>query len=124
VGAFYGNLHVRGDGDAALAAVRRALDEMAAAAGMRPAGDGEAAFRTVLLRQGSGWLSVFDEQCDSDPGALAGQAVALSRALDTTVITAAVHDSDVLWLGRWDRGEATAEHDSSPGYFDGGSRRR
>ncbi|GAA1994262.1 hypothetical protein [Catenulispora subtropica] len=44
-------------------------------------------------------------------------AASLSQALDTSVLTADVHDSDVLWLQIWTAGSLVHEYCNAPTYF-------
>ena len=44
-------------------------------------------------------------------------AAALTRGLDASALRADVHDSDVLWMEVWERGELVHEYCNSPCYF-------
>jgi len=71
--------------------------------------------RTIVLVQSGSWIAVYDELSDELAGDdLEALAKGLSRALDTTAVTALVADSDVLLMDLFEHGKRVARFDSNP----------
>ena len=67
----------------------------------------------------TGYITIFDEQCD-DGGLYPNEfAASLSRQLGTVAFLVTVHDDDIFYFDVFENGERRDEYDSCPNYFDG-----
>ncbi len=125
MGTFLTGLRVRGDPERdALEACRGWLDAHLRAGGLRLVTDGSSADRTIVLVPAAGWISVYDDAAEApDDAVLAGFGRGLSRAAGGYAFSVVVHDSDVLLLTLYGRGDRLDRFDSDPAYF-GGKKRR
>ncbi|MGP8201268.1 MAG: hypothetical protein ACLQU4_17395 [Limisphaerales bacterium] len=102
MGAFIVNYQVRTD---SLAAVRDALEKMVTE-------------RAYVSPAKDGWVTVYDEESDSQNGAVLQRiASGLSRALKTDVLGFMVHDSDIAMYWLYQSGDLLDEFNSAPDYL-------
>ena len=101
MGSFYTNYTLRGPNQQAVAAAL----------------SGRSAVVTPAL---DGCIVVYDEQSDDQDSSVVSQLGArLSGALNCPVLAIINHDDDVLFYQLFERGAATDEYCSAPGYFSG-----
>lgn len=134
MGAFFTNVQVRGAStDALVAAIRGAAvelvevaadgvaaDDVAADEGHASRGDDEGTpvDRTVLVLppDDAGWIAIYDEATESDAAALEALAK-LASSVGSHAVAVSVHDSDILLLSLFERGERIDRYDSAPDYY-------
>jgi hypothetical protein len=69
----------------------------------------------------SGWIVVYDQQCDEfDLGILESLALTLSTRLSCTALASCNADDDVLWLALYESGNLTTRYASSRSSFEDG----
>jgi hypothetical protein len=102
MGAFFTNCHVRTKDSSKCAKVLAAL----------------VGARALVTDPKNGWVSVYDERCESqDISVLDGLAKSLSAKLQTIVIAMLLHDSDVFQYLAYENGGFVDKFDSKPDYF-------
>jgi hypothetical protein len=75
-------------------------------------------FRALLTDSQNGWVTVYDEQSESqDIEILRRLAKKLSAELKTIAIGILVHDSDIFQYLTFEKGELVDQFDSKPDYF-------
>jgi hypothetical protein len=74
--------------------------------------------RAFVCPERSGCVVVFDEESDKqDQGVIAKVAAQLSASLQTTVLAALNHDSDILWYQLYQSGTLIDQYNSTPDYW-------
>jgi hypothetical protein len=102
VGAFFTNYQVRSN---SASEVKKALAPLAKS-------------RAYVSPAKNGWVTVYDEESDSqDQELLPRTAAALSKSLQTSVFAFLVHDSDVAVYWLYQNGVLADEFNSAPDYF-------
>jgi len=74
--------------------------------------------RALITDSKNGWITVYDEECESqDINILRRLAKKLSAELKTVAIGILVHDSDIFQYLVYEKGELVDQFDSKPDYF-------
>jgi hypothetical protein len=77
--------------------------------------------RAYVTPETSGWIVVYDQQCDEfDLGILESLALTLSARLSCTALASCNADDDVLWLAVYENGSLATRYASSRKSFEDG----
>jgi hypothetical protein len=102
MGSFFTNYQVRSN---SAMAVRDAMSPLAEK-------------RAYVSPPTNGWVTVYDEESDSqDDAVIRKVAAALSKTLNTVVLAFLVHDSDIAMYWLYESGRLCDEFNSNPDYF-------
>ncbi|HZO13580.1 MAG TPA: hypothetical protein VFB62_09980 [Polyangiaceae bacterium] len=115
MGAFFTNVQVRTSN---LTSVADAIAGWIGQIGYALTSEVESADRTVLLARNGDWVAVYDEAADTGAAAVGDVGRELSSRLETYAMTVNVHDSDVLVLELFRKGDLVDCYNSAPDYFE------
>ena len=105
-GPSYGSAHVQSDNEAAVEqAVRKYVPRFGQSAG------------SVVVGPRNGWVSVYDELCDREPGVLRRLGSELSNATGAVTVTIGVEEGAVVRYIVFERGSVVDEYLSVPDYY-------
>jgi ribosomal protein S18 acetylase RimI-like enzyme len=105
-GPSFGSAHVQTDNEAAVEqAVRKYVPRFGRSGG------------SVVIGPRNGWVTVYDELCDREPGALRRLGSELSNATGAVTITIGVEEGAVVRYNIFERGAVVDEYLSVPEYF-------
>src|SRR5919201_2135853 len=105
-GASFGSVHVQTDNETAVEqAVRKYVPRFGRSGG------------SVVVGPRNGWVAIYDELCDREPGVLRRLGSELSNAIGAITVTIGVEEGAVVRYNLFERGAVVDEYMSVPEYY-------